>query len=401
MDKNLIAKFNQLNDLLKKEDFNSSVLCGDAVLLLKDKLTKLCPHQKILLLTSNLSNNKDVIDKIKEQDINVTALEKQPESLSVDNALDMFNTPEDIRLVLCVDYALLDFALYYSKVKKVPLLYLANNISLKNAFKTHLRIQNGKNYDVIELSYDRHVLIDESLLSNSSFMHYAVYEDVVSNAFTLIDYRIVRYIRKKSTYQNSYLLAKSTIQNTYGILKKPLKERNVYLALASLSIGIANFISRGKFLSGLTFNVLENYGVDLTGLKLEFCIRLIKLSLAVFKDGVTTKTMPDYEMRIKRSCKEFNEDFGKTLTAFLKAKKAYLSAEKAISEFIKINEQELLKLCKSLNVAISISNTLSKEKQKNNKDINNVIDFGADFKEGFNLLTFLREKGVLEFIKND
>ncbi len=400
MNKVCKVDFNELNDFISRHNKSVSIVEGDTFSLLKSELLRLCSYQKALFITLKSSGEKlkEFISSLSENNVNVVTLEIDEATLSVDSVSILFTAPEDVRAIVCFDYELFDYALYFSSIKNVKLILAPSRVNLISAIKPIVMIRNGEKTDCVSVNPDTTIIFDRKKISALSLEVSKAYESVVSLTLALIEYRILRLIKEKNTYRESYEIIKNSITETFDIISYEKTFRGEVLAYKSLYISIANYAVNGEILFGTTYSACERLGV--IDSVLEISNKVLRLSKYAFTEMKSTKKIPDYISRAKVLGEKLGTSTAFMLEDFLASAKLYLKSQNQIKKFFATNALEIDGLINSFFTAKKISNNLPKAKTPkiSSKYINETIKYLGDLGKTVNLCTFLREKGALELI---
>lgn len=391
--------FNQMNSLLRRYDKNVSIVNGEAYAEIKKQLARVCPYQKALFIFEKSNNRKyeNFISSL--ENINVTALtvglENKP--ISVENALPCFAMPDDVRAVVCLDYCLIDYAIYYSHVKKLKLIVVLNSLNLISTLKSRLIIKNGESVDETAVNIDSTLIFDRQLLNESQSSIRDAYECVTSLSLSLLEYRLLRALGVKKTYREAYEIIKNSILSVYDLTAHDKNIRDEIVAYSALNVSVANYISGDEILSSSTVLACER--ANHINNVLDISIKVLGLSAYAFTEEVVAYKIPDYEVRANFLLEKFGINPKNSISGFLSSAQLIFKNRKEIEKFFKVNKEEIEGLILSLKKAKKISNNLLEEKSTKEDELNNgTIKFLGDFSGIINFCTLLREKGLLELI---
>ncbi len=397
MDKTIRFDFSRLNTTLLSHDKNVTIYDGDTLNVLEKLLARFCPHQKVLFIL-NKSEEKvysEFFETLNNKGIKTLVCTMEYSPLSVDNASVLFTYPEDVRVVVCFDYNLFDYAVYYAHANSIRLILALGDVDNLSALKPVLKIKNGNKTDQIKVNPKTSVIFDAKKIKNSSSSIKNVYESIVSLSVSLIEYRILRLINVKPTFKDAYSLIKQSITSVFDITSFLEEQRKLMLALNSLKICLANYITSGEILAGSTCSTYKEFVKD-GRLVLDYSFKILELSRYAFCEMKSSKKVPDYQSRANFLSENFGIDKTDVFSKYLKSAKLFDRYNVKIAEFFSENEQEILSLISSLKLAKKISNNLTSENLETIETHENVYKYFGDLEGAFNLCTFLREKGVFE-----
>lgn len=397
MDKTIRLEFSGLNTTLLSHDKNATIYDGDTFIVLEKLLTRFCPHQKALFILNKSEENiySDFLENIKSKAITPLVCVIENSSLNVDSASVMFTYPEDVRVVVCFDYSLFDYAVYYSNANNIRLILALSGVDNLSALKPVLKIKNGNKTDHIKVNPKTSVIFDTQKIKNSASSIKNLYETVVSLSLSLIEYRILRLINVKPTFKDAYSLIKQSITSVFDITSFLEEQRKLMLALNSLKISVANYITGGEILAGSTYSSYNELLKD-GRLILDYSTKILELSTFAFCEMKSSKKVPDYQSRANYLFENFGIDKTDIFSKYLKSAKLFDKYSVKIAEFFSLNKQEILSLISSFKLAKKISHNLPQEKEENIIAPENVYKYFGDLSGAINLCTFLREKGVFE-----
>lgn len=113
-------------------------------------ISKIAPYSKVLFLTIKKENEQKIklINACKILGLKIITVYLESNfSFSVDNVCELFNMPEDVRIIMTDECTLIDTVKYVSKIKNVPSIFMLDHI-VNGMFCHKVFIRNGCGVDV-------------------------------------------------------------------------------------------------------------------------------------------------------------------------------------------------------------------------------------------------------------
>lgn len=329
---------------------------------------------------------------------------------SIENLSGLFALPKDIDFAVVTGDELLSVAKYFTALRDIPLIYIPTSPTTFGVFDLTAEIKLKGKTERINAQNKRIVLLDEQLLNASEKRKIAsAFCDVVSKIIALLDYRVRGAVSGKWLCKNSYNLARSVIIDTFSVLKyqnAPLK-----LAENGLKLSVISAYTKGEIFENsaenLTAKLLRYSGKERLPIAECRLVAMRKL-IGIYKLFFGQKTtgileMPDYidraekfseltgisELEILKGFKQSvytNDEVRKKL--FFIAKELYAECDKLSSLLTKINNTYLL-----------LGGDEGLEENFTPEEIRQAIYYSTDYPYAVNILTLIRDTGMLEFIK--
>lgn len=228
--------------------FNTKFIQGDLLDSISALSKSLVPYGKIGLIAYNdtfMAIGKELVAKLKELGLKTVAMVfKHGSDDTVKSASQLFNFPEDVRLVISFDSGLYRISAYYANVKGVPVICGLKNFETRGICDRVIFLRNGKTVDKIPVNPERYVIIDEKLFSKENVVSDA-YAFIMSKAVALIDYRMKHVNNGTTASQYIFGLLKEAVTETLGLDNYSLEEKNIILIKNALLINLANALSNG------------------------------------------------------------------------------------------------------------------------------------------------------------
>lgn len=361
---------------------------------LNDVLRALLPYGKVALLFSNEYFNK--LGKIITRAITkggnkVVTLVGESTELNVDSLSRYFTIPEDVRAVVVFEEEYISVAGYLCSIRKLPLIFNCDRVSMTEILPCSLRIKNGEKTDVVKIECPRYVIFDRAI-EDSDIDLPELYVYNTASAVALIDYTIRCALGLDEFNSYAYNLSKEAVSGTYKIMKdKEIKPTLVSFAIKNV---VANYMTGGKLFEGSAVNVACRLSGDCS--TAEILSRILGIYYLAFCGEYDDNMFyPNYNDRVNRL-----EDFGYSDTETLNWINHQLSViegkEKELNEkFVSIKET----LKAQNGVMSTIRNTyvvLGGKKPVDIDKINVAVSLCGDVPGVFNGMTLAREKGFSE-----
>lgn len=361
--------------------------------------TSLIYSGRVLLVINNQNdlavNSAEKI--LLENNFKVTRFLFEGATDNADDLAKMFDTPEDVRLVITLNSELIIPTLYYATLNNLPAVICVQDFRGLRAFSAKAFIKNGERLDRVMLTNRRHIIIDEQICSVKNFLSEA-FAEIESKTLALIDYRLKDKALNSGINLRAYSIIRRSILETFSIFAHSKKAQKQVLLENLLKIYIADFIAEGEvFLGNSIDNTLLLFGAEKTGGSKLLSQKIILGLLEILFSGEHENILdiPDYLIRSKfLSTKtkinelEFYDHFSKTHGLLDKIDR---------TEFKKLyNEVCSLKNStdRMVNIFIALGGNVKTEKS----ELAKAIKYAGDFPYSVNGVTYLRESGIAEYL---
>ncbi len=171
--------------------------------LFYDYSFELAPFSRVAFLATEsffLTNGKKVIQELKKRKLKVTSVVFSSNTVfSTQTLCGLFNFPEDVRLVVALEKSVYPACFYFSSLRNVPSLVLADTESLDFALQTSFLVTTGIYYDCFKFSDQRHVVLIENEKN-----YCERYASIVAKRLSLIDYKVKCLINNKPYCKKYY-----------------------------------------------------------------------------------------------------------------------------------------------------------------------------------------------------
>ena len=217
---------------------------------LNNVLSALLPYGKIALLFSNDYFNKSgkgIVRALEKGGNKVITLVGESSALNVHSLSKYFSIPEDVRAIAVFEDEYVPVASYVCSVKKLPLIFNCDKISMTEILPCMLRIKNGEKTDVISIDCPRYVVFDRAI-ENTDIDLPEIYVFNTATAVSLTDYSIRCALGLDEFNGYAYNLSKEAVTGAYKIMKdKEIKPSLLSFAIKNV---VANYMTGGKLFSG-------------------------------------------------------------------------------------------------------------------------------------------------------
>lgn len=330
----------------------------------------------------------------------------------LENVSGLFNLPNSVSAVIFSEANLSAPVKYFAGIRNVPIIYYPNSPDTIDFFSSEV-ILTLKNKEERILTNNKKVLIlDREYLENSSSIDVAnTFVNIISRIIALIDYRIRGTMIKEWLCKNSYNFARDIIKDTFAILKYKKEEIPFILAESGAKMSIASSYTDGKiFSSSSEYSVsklLMYVGEEHLSESETRLVALIKL-LDLYKLFFETKKnnllgIPDY---VKRA-EILSEKTGISQKDILESIKKYSFSCYEIDKKLFFITGDMLKeinsLCalkeKIVNTYYMLGGNAKLFENYTSNEIIEAVYSAPDFPDTFNVLTLIRDVGILEYLE--
>ncbi|MBQ8196856.1 MAG: hypothetical protein IJZ73_02215 [Clostridia bacterium] len=283
---------------------------------------KIVPYGKVALFYTKSTFEKigrKVSACLKKQSIKIVNVLLPKKIKSVASCLEVFNLPEDVRMVFAFDKELFDVAKYFCAINGLQCGLVIKNPNFFNSLSNKILANVGTSPEYVDAFTIKHVILaDELFDSNDSYNGY-LYARLVSGLSFIVDYRISSTLKRKPINKRAFNLIKSGVTGGLSVMKYSLSERKTALIYFNLILEIANVLSLGEIINGgamcyseRLFNALNGIddGIDDGNINhLEngygyILLKLCKKILGVYEivlssDNLTVYETCDYTSRVE------------------------------------------------------------------------------------------------------
>lgn len=329
---------------------------------------------------------------------------------SIENLSGLFALSSDIAFAIVVDDELLSVAKYFTAIRNIPLIYIPTSPNTFGVLDVTAEIKLKGKTERVNAVNPRIVVLDKNLLKNSEKRKIAnAFCDIVSKIIALLDYRVRGSISGKWLCKNSYNLARSVVIDTFSVLtyeNAPLKlaENGLKLSVVSAYTQGAIFENSAENLTAKLLRYMGKERLPVSECRLIAMRKLIGIYKLFFGEKTTgILEMPDYIERAE----EFSALTGiselEVLNGFKESvytndevrKKVFFIAKELFAEIDKLSSL----ISKINNTYVLLGGSEDLESNFTSEEIRQAIYHSTDFPCAVNILTLIRDTGMLELIK--
>ncbi len=405
----IISKLNETTLELATETGNSvpsvTFYGGKTEDKLSEILKTLSPQGKVLVLYT-----EKVFNEIgKALTATIKAVGGKPFNVVVDEDVDtvkatgdIMRAPEDVRLIVCPDYALNTLSVYCASLMQLPLVYIVQNSEIDGILSPNLYVDNGNLVEPVYATLERHVILDFDRIY-SNFDVAGAYLNIESKLFAFTDYRISYRVKDELPLKKQYSLAKSALTAVYEIMDIEMGDRASELLYNALVMEIANLYADGKLFDFSSLRIVEFLTCKEKRMSKAQKLKAFGVLAGIYQlyfsgEYKELPTITDYLSRAEYVAKATGND-GKIFMEGLNAQVELLSGKKKIIEGICA---KLKGEIKAHNVnAVKIKETfyaLGGAVDNDNTNFNLSIKHCGDTPYSINGISLAREKGITEYV---
>ena len=238
---------------------------------------------------------------------------------SVVSSIEVFNLPEDVRMVFAFDNELFDVAKYFCAINGLQCGLVIKTPNFFNSLSNKILANVGTSPEYVDACAIKHVILADELFDGDDSYNGYLYARLVSGLSFIVDYRISSTLKRKPINKRAFNLIKSAVTGGLSVMKYSLSERKTALIYFNLLLEIANVLSFGEIINGgsmryseILFNALN--GID-DGIDNEIIndiekgygyilLKLCKKILGVYEivlssDNLTVYETCDYTSRVE------------------------------------------------------------------------------------------------------
>lgn len=322
---------------------------------------------------------------------------------SVDKVSHMFNLSEDIRYVVYSDLSLSSCVTYYAKIQNIPIIYIPSSLMQSGSLSSIIKLNNGKKEDKIPFVGERYIILDSEFIKDDDKAE--TYAYIVSQVVTLLDYRVFCSMVRRKPDSLLYGLVKGAVSNVYPIFKFNREEQNAILIKEGFNLEIADCLSQNTFIehgsvyaiASLTAKDKGQGSASLLGAKkiMQLFSEYLSLDYAIMK-------IPDYNQRAEKLALLTGKSEGIFLNS-IKKQLFYLNKYLDTVALLKKDlKDEVERNAKTVESMIKIYTALisSKSLMPMEEEVISALKYAGDFTERINVVSLMRESGILEFIND-
>lgn len=204
----------------------------------------------------NKISNEFILALSKSQATAINVIVENKNLDDIETFSNLFNLPDDVRAVFCLDSCLFNLAYYYAGVKQIPLIFLATDLLPENLFLSEVVLKNGNKIDKYKLDVKKIVLLDKDLLSNQQDLPSKLYAFNISKLVALYDYRINSAFYNLLVDTNSYQLARQSVLECFNVFASGKDKILDSLYFSHLKLLIANGYTLGALFKVSSINTI-------------------------------------------------------------------------------------------------------------------------------------------------
>ncbi len=162
---------------------------------------------------------------------------------------ELFNLPEDVRMVFVFDKCLFDCAKYFSALREIPCVLIVSSAEIYGALNPKIYVNVGEDLDLAEVFCERHVIVDFDAITKSNALGAVVpylYATLVAGLSLITDYRIDSALSRRPVNKRAYTLARQAVLNGYAAMEYSNAQRLNELLYSALRLELANANSCGN-----------------------------------------------------------------------------------------------------------------------------------------------------------
>ena len=390
----------KINETLDKSFRNNKCkfAVGEYETCLKDAINKHAPYSKCAFICNKQTYTQHFssIEKaIKDQGGKLISFIKENSQLSVDNACELFNLPEDVRAVIVMDNELFDITSYYANVKGIPVIEIVKSVALSNIMSPVLYVKNEKVFDRITITAKKIIIIDEKLISDEQMAN--AYADIMSKLSAFCDYRINGIVWGKALNKTAYDLARNAVTSEYALFNQPKEKRLTFTLINGIKLHTANYLSNGELFNSSGAYVVGKYLGNEVELYASKCLLGVYDTCINF-DYSNLLSIPDYYGRAVSVSNYLNSDVEQIIeytNKVLKVLRPSLIRANVVLKNLWAEVNSLNKLTSTVqNTYQALGGKILSKDQK--LQIISAIRFCGDSFYGVNAMTVLRENGITD-----
>lgn len=389
---------------------NAELISSSINSALKKLIEKFAPSGKVLFVgykNKQEQNVKFIEGLFKQVSFNsvLVCLDGYNGAIDFNQAVYLNSFSEDVRLIISLESSLNAISSYFAHVNKVPLAVLVTGLNCNHLFLSKVCINNNNHLDYFSVCPKCFYVLDDKLLLQDKDLFSVAYASVESKLTALYDFRIYVLLGNNEQFIKAYSMLKSAVTNAFNVFNSSQKERLGILTNCVIQASLANAITDGKlFYNSSAFVAGGIYG-ELTGnftISNEFYASIQVLCFfADLTDKINSLNIMDYNKRAEMISEICKLDQTAILQGYLNQQASLVGKKEAVKKILLKVKQET---SNSKKLISSIKNTylaLGGNSLKDNKNcFAKAIKYSGDFPNTFNVMTMLRERGILDLIKD-
>lgn len=391
----------QLNNLGLSHTFSNTsgiveFYCGNYVLGLEKFIKKYAPFSKIALASSNLSfehYGKKIIDAIKSFDSKVISLvlEEQTQN-TIESFSQLFDFPEDVRLIVVMDQKLYSYAFYYANIKNIPVVILPIDYNVEGLFDTNVDLLINGKIDSIQLMVNKSIILDTSFPIN----YYDLFLSFYSNYANYFDNLITESflgIKSRKSYEDFHQCISNFLDLNFANIENNKEDFIYNIILIQLQYSKLFRSSSSKIVNLIAKIMGENNGET----KLQIFNFLIHLFYSI-KDYKEIIKELDYK-DIALLCKNYKLNMGYVLDSNVNFLEIFEKNFNNISKVVELLNERTNNLIEINSKFIEASKALTSNTNKSVKNFEKIkksVSLASIYPKNFNSLTLLKCLGIID-----
>lgn len=379
---------------------------GDFISKTEELASKLVPFGKVAFVCyENTFEDfgKPLIDKLKcKGNKPITMIFKNGSEDSIKFASELFNFPEDVRLIIVVDPGLYRLASYFAEVRGTPIVCGLISSNVQGLLDSVIYLKNSNVVDKVYINAERFIIIDEQRIFDNDCSA-VCFANIMAKTVALIDYRMQCAVIGEKPSAFIYGILKNAVVDTFGAVATESLYTKKLLLCNLLKAELANSLSYGRLLDSSAFSVtsklMNGFNGDYSAI-LDCAKKILGIYEIYFncKSSAVLKCV-DYNERVDVLVKDFGLNEKQCLESLVMqleiAKKGRSRSESAKIK-MKKEVASIFKLSKKMNeLFVKLGGSMSESCSKTVK----AIKHSGDTFFGLNTMSLAREVGVTEFIR--
>ena len=320
--------------------------------------------------------------------------------LVLEQLSELFFFPEDIRAVVSIDACIVYEVCYYASILNIPAIYTLNNQVCENLLPCHAYIKNGSIVDLVSITCERHIVIDQKAIFNCQDNSAQLFAYQMSKIPAFVDFRINNIVKDNSSFIFAYNYARAVVLDTFNVFKYEKSNQLDALLLNGLKLEVANYFSKGTLFDFSAVKSAQRILKKSSGiLALNLAKKIIGLYNLYFSGQYQHNDLfVDYFSRAQELSVLTGEKDTVFATSLLNQIKLI---KKHNSDFAKIKDglsKEVQGLEASFNKISNLFIALNGKQENLDIEVNKSIKYCGDLNGVFNAMTLVRDSGISELI---
>lgn len=229
---------------------------------------KIVPYGKVALFYTKSTFEKlgrKVSACLKKQGIKIVNVLLPEKVFSVASSIEVFNLPEDVRMVFAFDNELFDVAKYFCAINGLQCGLVVKTPNFFNGLSNKILANVGTSPEYVDACTTKHVILADEIFNGDDSYNGYLYARLVSGLSFIVDYRISSALKRKPINKRAFNLVKSAVMGGLSVMKYSLAERKIALIYFNLLLEIANVLSLGEIINGGAMSYSERLFNALSG----------------------------------------------------------------------------------------------------------------------------------------